>query len=89
MLCFLASWDFVGVGRDWVGLGCGFFFVLFFWAFYGAVFFLWVMVFFLLSFLFFCVIGGSGVLSHGVVFGFLFFYFFHFSIFLCGHWDIS
>ena len=38
--CFSASWDFAGVGRDWVGLGHGFFLGLFSWALYGAVFFL-------------------------------------------------
>ena len=39
------------------------------------------------SSLFLSVSGGSGVLSHGAVFGLGFlFYFFSFS-FLCGHWD--
>ena len=39
MLSFSASWDFAGVGRDWVGLGRGFFLGLFSWALYGAVFY--------------------------------------------------
>ena len=48
--------------------------------------FLGAMVFFsLLLFLFFYVIVGSGVLSHGAVFGFFFFSFFHFSLWTLRH----
>ena len=82
----LGRWGLVGVGRDWAGLGRGFFRGLFSWAFFGAGFFLGPWCFSFLSFLFLSVLGGSGVLSHGAVSGF---FFFIFSIFLCGHWDIS
>ena len=70
----------MGIGLLWVGTFVG--------GILGAVSFLgpWCLFFLSLSFSFLCVIGGSGVLSHGAVFGlcFLFFSIF-FSLWTLGH----
>ena len=57
---------------------------------WGCLSFPWghgVLLFLSFPFFFLYIIGGSGVLSHGAVFGFFLSISFIFS-FLCGHWDI-
>ena len=84
---------FLGTLALWIGIGL-FWVVGPFWGFSPGcsmgLSFLGAMVFSplfpFLSFLFLPVLGGSGVLSHGAVFGF---FSFISSFFLCGHWDIS
>ena len=55
--------------RDWVS-SCHGFLGLFFWVSCGAILFFGAMLFPLFFFLSFYSIGGLGVQSHGVVFGF-------------------
>ena len=47
-----------------------------------------VLLFLSLAFSFLFVLGGSGVLSHGAVFGLFFLSISFLFSFLCGHWDI-
>ena len=47
----------------------------------------WCFVFLSLAFSFLFVVGGSGVLSHGAVFGLFFLSISFLFSFLCGHWD--
>ena len=75
----LGFWGFCWheLGLDWVAMDCGSCWGVFVWALCGAdSFFFGAMVFpppiFSLPFSFLPVIGGSGVLSHGAVFGFFF-----------------
>ena len=77
---FWVSWDFDGMNEDWVGSGRGLFLGLSSWAFCGGCLFPRGHGVFPFPFLFllFYVIGGLGVLSHGTVLGFFFFYFSYF-----------
>ena len=88
---FLGALGYTDRDRDWVDLGhrLG-------WGSVGGVLWdrlssLWghgVLLFLSLAFSFLFVLGGSGVLSHGAIFGLFFLSISFLFSFLCGHWDI-